>query len=75
MWINGSRQQLKAAFGHGWEGFRKPAAELEIPEHKWPCATVTIDQGSDGFAACHYLMYKEGVVMQLVPDHHHRVWT
>lgn len=26
------------------------------------------------FAACHFLQYHEGIVMQLVPDHH-GVWT
>ena len=40
----------------------------------WPCATVCIDQGSDGWSACHWLIHLRHNIL-LLHDWCHRVWN
>ena len=71
-WIVATSHMLMIAMGKTWLFF-KPAAGAS-PE-SWPCATVTVDQGSDGWSAAWFLQMAMGVNMMLMFDWSHRTWN
>lgn len=75
-WLWATSHQLESACGCSWRHWQLPADEGERPPAAaWRTITVSIDQGSDGWAATHWLMAEERVVMLLVADTNHRCWN
>eukprot|EP00971_Amphidinium_carterae_P293827 5833422-Amphidinium_carterae.1 len=66
---------LMVASGRGWSQFQVDAEEnLRPPAVEWPVAVVSVDQGSDGWCATHFLeACRHNVVV--LPDMSHRVWN
>eukprot|EP00971_Amphidinium_carterae_P328423 6460296-Amphidinium_carterae.2 len=68
-WLKGTEHILRL-YGHdGWEAF-KPLPVVRAGH--WPYIAVSLDQGSDGYAAMHFLIHKLGVNADLVPDPSHQ---
>jgi hypothetical protein len=55
-WICATTHMLHIAMGVTWEYFIVDAAkQLSTNAKLWPCCTICIDQGSDGWSAVHFL--------------------
>ena len=72
-WLVATSHQLTIATGSNWERF----VQVEDPGKredpmKWPCVSVCIDQGSDGWSASHYLKAR-GANLLLTFDWNHRL--
>eukprot|EP00971_Amphidinium_carterae_P350789 6491738-Amphidinium_carterae.4 len=68
-WLKGTEHILRL-YGHdGWNAFLPRPC---LPGGKWPYIAVSLDQGSDGFAAMHFLLHKVGVNADMVPDPSHQ---
>lgn len=75
-WLFASDHQLFVSTGHRWEHFALPHPPFKCPPpEQWPVATVSVDQGSDGWSACWFLMNRLGVSLMLLKDPSHRCWN
>ena len=76
IFLAASQHQLQAACGRGWEAFVVPAVDTpRPPPSAWPAITVSLDQGSDGWAAMNFLCWHKRVNALVIPDASHRVWN
>ena len=74
-WLAATAMFLVVATGTGWQQFQQsldPGARGDA--RLWKSLTLSIDQGSDGWSAAHFLL-SIGIVLLLVPDQSHRVWN
>ena len=49
--------------------------KLRAPPGSWPCLTIPIDQGSDGWCAVNWMVWKAGLNVLQLFDPSHRVWN
>ena len=54
-WLMSTQKQLNTVLGGGWELFKKLTG---VNEAEWPCVSLQIDQGSDGFSAANFLQFR-----------------
>lgn len=74
-WLFSTEQQLVIATGKGWGQFKVAAETDSRPDPSlWRSITVAIDQGGDGWSACHYLI-SENVNLWFLSDASHRTWN
>ncbi len=76
-WLCATTHQLQIATGRSWEAFkvkRNEDGSSALPASSWPCCTVSVDQGGDGWSALHYLLGNDYNV-QVVFDWSHRSWN
>jgi hypothetical protein len=73
-WLVATNHMLHVATGAAWLRRKRPAAVSPEEERCLPSVTLSIDQGSDGWSAAHYLR-SEGVTLLVLPDQSHRVWN
>ncbi len=66
---------MMAVLGVGWTFFQQPLDPSQRGDPVlWPSITVSLDQGSDGWSAVHYLRHI-GVNVIVLPDLNHRCWN
>ena len=74
-WLAATWQMIVIPTGYGWTMFQVPRDPAKWGNPlAWPSATVTIDQGSDGWSACFFLasLYLNVVILF---DMSHRTWN
>lgn len=75
-WLWATSHQLKSICGCSLLRWQLPASHSErSPARGCAVVTLCIDQGSDGWAASHWLMGVQTVAMILIADSNHRVWN
>ena len=75
-WLLITYHMLSMIFGVGWLHWQQPKdlADRAANSLDWPSLTISIDQGSDGWSACHFLRSID-VNLLLLPDVSHRTWN
>ena len=73
-WISAVDKMLQVAGLKGLQHFEPPQPTAGPAQHR-PLLTVHVDQGSDGWSACHYLAFKLGLRMMICFDPSHRAWN
>jgi len=75
-WLSAIDKQLRVATSEGLSQFQQPEDIASRAEPRlWPCLTLAIDQGSDGWAASMYLLRKQNLNILLQFDPSHRAWN
>lgn len=75
-WLVATNHQLQAGVGRNWTFWCQPSSLADRgPPSTWPGVTVSIDQGSDGWAAVNFLAFKLECNIMVVHDASHRVWN
>jgi len=67
---------LQVLAGRTWLDFQvSEQDERDVEPLRWRSLVVTIDQGSDGWCAGHFLTRKLGINALVIPDMSHRCWN
>lgn len=75
-WLSACDHMLVAMTGSGFKHFVQPTVEAERgPPASWPCITLSIDQGSDGWAGAMWLQRRANVNCLVLFDVSHRAWN
>lgn len=76
-WLVATDHQLWCCSGRRWADFFHDQEEKEAQEtaiERGATITVSIDQGSDGWGALMYLLYKKKAAVMVMKDPSHRIW-
>jgi hypothetical protein len=74
-WLCATTHMLLIASGKTWDSFRTtPEEQLTKDAAVWPCATVCVDQGGDGWSALHFLA-SWSCNLIILSDTSHRTWN
>ena len=75
-WLYATDNMLWVSSGHRWSDFFQPQdLSQRAPPLEWPICSVSIDQGTDGWAACYFLMMVKHCGLLLQKDPSHRIWN
>jgi hypothetical protein len=73
-WLLALDNALRISVGEGLVRYRMPDPAAGVDPLKWPRLSLAPDQGTDGMAAVHYLMYSKGINIDMTPDTSHGMW-
>ena len=74
-WLLAVDHMLLTLTGRGIEAFRVPKLSLSMPLHQYPCLTLVMDQGVDGWASAWFLAFHMNINCVIVGDPNHRQWN
>jgi len=76
VWRLATDRAVQVVCGRGWGSFAvTPDMDANLLPGSWPTVCVSLDQGTDGWAACQYLAFQKKLCVMFYRDPVRRLWN